>query len=237
MTTLVLLPGMDGTGTLCRDFVAALAPSNDSIVISYPADRALGYTELEAIVRSKLPIGRPYVLLGESFSGPIAISIAASRPPGLIGVILCCSFACNPHPILGPFRRLLALVPFKLIPSPILSFFVLGTFATAPLQADLRAVLSELPNATLRARTAAVLAVDVLSLLPDIPVPVLYLRGAQDRIVPCSCSDSIARGVRQSKIVEISAPHFLLQAAPDEAANAVKEFMGALASHSNSPPR
>jgi pimeloyl-[acyl-carrier protein] methyl ester esterase len=78
MTALVLLPGMDGTGALRSEFVTALAPAIQSIVVSYPAERALGYIELEAVVRSKLPSDRSYVLLGESFSGPIAIAIAAN---------------------------------------------------------------------------------------------------------------------------------------------------------------
>jgi pimeloyl-[acyl-carrier protein] methyl ester esterase len=229
MTALVLLPGMDGTGALRSEFVTALAPAIQSIVVSYPAERALGYIELEAVVRSKLPSDRSYVLLGESFSGPIAIAIAAKRPPGLIGLVLCCSFARNPRPVLGSLRRLLPLFPFKRIPTGLLSPFVLGSFATATLQAALITAVSELPSATLRTRAAAVLAVDVSSLLPDIRVPVLYLRSSQDRIVPRSCSEAIVRGAPQTRIVEINGPHFLLQAAPAEAAKAVRDFLETLA--------
>ena len=48
MTALVLLPGMDGTGTLLRDFTAALAPTTEYIVVSYPPERTAGYAEIEA---------------------------------------------------------------------------------------------------------------------------------------------------------------------------------------------
>ena len=228
MTALVLLPGMDGTLALRRDFVTALGSRAECIVVPYPPGCTDGYAKLEAMVRSKLPSDRPYVLLGESFSGPIAISIAATRPSGLIGLVLCCSFARNPRPILGSFRQLLPLLPFKLAPTGLLSSFVLGSFATAPLQSAWRTVLSEIPDTTLRARVAAVMDADVSPLLPSIQVPVLYLRGAYDRAVPRSCSDQIARSIRQAKIVEINAPHFLLQAAPIPAADAVVDFLQAL---------
>src|SRR5436309_344825 len=98
MVALVLLPGMHGTGELFAEFTAALGSEHEAIAVSYPQDRPLDYAQLESIVRSRLPADRPFVILGESFSGPIAISIAASAPRGLRGIILCVSFAKNPLP-------------------------------------------------------------------------------------------------------------------------------------------
>lgn len=104
MVALVLLPGLDGTGRLFVDFVAALGAEVEVTVASYPTDTPLGYAELTAVARSFLPPDQPFFLLAESFSGPIAISIAQSSPPGLLGVALCCSFARNPLPVLAPAR-------------------------------------------------------------------------------------------------------------------------------------
>jgi pimeloyl-ACP methyl ester carboxylesterase len=117
MVALVILPGMDGAAAPRTDFAAALGPGVETRVVAYPPDPTLGYAELEALVRASLPTDRPYVLLGESFSGPIAISIAASRPPDLVGLILCVTFASNPLPVLGSMPWLLPLVPFGLAPS------------------------------------------------------------------------------------------------------------------------
>ena len=53
--TLVLLPGLDGTGKLFTRFLDALKASNDDVdtrVIAYPTDRPLGYEALEARVRN-----------------------------------------------------------------------------------------------------------------------------------------------------------------------------------------
>jgi thioesterase domain-containing protein len=59
MVTVVLLPGMDGTGTLFDPFIAALGPDFNVKVVRYPATEPLGYSELESIARSALPTERP----------------------------------------------------------------------------------------------------------------------------------------------------------------------------------
>src|ERR1700730_8223328 len=98
---LVLLPGLDGTGKLFVDFIRALGGGAECRVIGYSPDEPLGYEELEARVRAALPGDRPYLLLGESFSGPIAMRIAANAPARLVGVILCGTFASNTYPWLA----------------------------------------------------------------------------------------------------------------------------------------
>ena len=78
MPTLLLLPGMDGTGDLFDAFVAALPATLDVVTVRYPAREPLGYAELQALARAAMPEKGPFVILGESFSGPIAISLAAA---------------------------------------------------------------------------------------------------------------------------------------------------------------
>jgi pimeloyl-[acyl-carrier protein] methyl ester esterase len=76
---LVLLPGLDGTGELFAPFIDELGEIR-SQVIAYPADRAMNYAEHESCARSQLPMDEDFVLLGESFSGPVSIAIAAAPP-------------------------------------------------------------------------------------------------------------------------------------------------------------
>lgn len=96
LPALVLLPGMDGTGDLFAPFLAAMGPECKVLCIRYPDDAAMGYVELEVLVRSQLPHDANYVVLGESFSGPIAASLSAAPPPGLMGIVLCCTFLRSP---------------------------------------------------------------------------------------------------------------------------------------------
>ena len=79
MTALVLLPGMDGTGDLFAPLLSALPPALRTIVVRYPCDRPLAMPNWRR-TRARAPQDQPFVLLGESFSGPIAAAIAARRP-------------------------------------------------------------------------------------------------------------------------------------------------------------
>jgi pimeloyl-ACP methyl ester carboxylesterase len=232
--TLVLLPGMDGTGHLFESFIAALEGEFRVIRVSYPNTGALGYGELESIARATLPDG-PYILVGESFSGPIAISLAAAPAPHLRGLVLCCSFARNPRQAFSGLRFLVGMVPMKLAPVAVLGRLLLGRFSTRALRLALARSLTQLSASALRARLQAVLGVDVSSQLSAVKVPVLYLRASQDLLVPPSASELVAMLNPRTEIVEIEAPHFLLQAAPTEAARAVSAF--ARKTGQVSPPR
>jgi pimeloyl-ACP methyl ester carboxylesterase len=226
MVALVLLPGLDGTGLLFAGFVAALGSEVEVIVVSYPPDIPLGYSELEPIARSFLPLDRPYFLLGESFSGPIAISIAASSPPGLLGLVLCCSFARNPLPLLVPVRSAIGIVPVAALPMALLSFLVLGRHSSPALRSSLASSLALVAPAVLRTRAHAALSVNASALLSRVKVPVLYLRASEDRVVPRSTSEHILSLAPGSMVVEFVAPHFLLQVLPSPAASTVVAFMG-----------
>src|SRR5262245_49457412 len=52
--TLVLLPGMDGTGELFAPLIAALDQSLTPLVVRYP-DEALDYARHAAVARERLP--------------------------------------------------------------------------------------------------------------------------------------------------------------------------------------
>ena len=192
---------------------------------SPPTDKPLGYAGLESIARRHLPSNRPFFLLGESFSGPIAVSIAASRPPGLLGVILCCSFARNPMPHLAAARPLVRFFPFGVVPVSWFSPLLLGRFSSPALHSTLAGAVASVVPAVLRERARAALTADVSALLSRIEVPILYLRASEDRVVSKSASDLIASQVPDTRVVDFTAPHLLLQVVPAAAASAVSAFM------------
>ena len=223
--TLVLLPGLDGTGQLFDAFVNALGTRAAVHIVRYPTSKSLGYEELERLVRAQLPSREPFFLLGESFSGPIAISIAASNPPLLKGIILCCSFASNPRPLFTNLKSVATLLPIHWAPRALLSYFLLGRFATGKWETALSAAIAQVAPSALRARLQAVLSVDVSQQLSSPTTPILYLRAKHDRLVPQQCDAHISRLAPQARIVEIESPHCLLQIAPEEAAKAVATFI------------
>ena len=222
---LLLLPGIDGTGKFLSEFANAVRPSALPLVVSYPLDRALGYDELEALVLAALPSDRPYVLLGESFSGPLAIRIAARSPPGLRALILCTTFAGNPFPWAGWARPLAALLPLKALPRWVRAPLMWGSASPrrAPAQKD-RAIFGVSP-AVIRHRIAALLAVDESAALARIRVPTLVLRARHDRVVSRAATRRIMNALPGARLAELDGPHLLLQSHPAECAAAVLEFM------------
>ncbi len=223
LKTLVLLPGMDGTGQLFAPLLRALDPDISTVVLQYPGQEPLDYSALEALVRRQLP-STPYVLLGESFSGPIALSIAATAPEGLCGVILCGSFASNPRKLAGVFSPLLSL-PLGLPPSWLLSTALLGGFETPALRAMLVDALATVSTVVLRKRLSEVARVDMRTILGRIKQPVLYLQAHSDRVVPRHAALDLMAAMPHIQLVSLEGPHLLLQANPVGAANLIQGFL------------
>ncbi len=225
MTVLVLLPGLDGTARLLTDFTQAIRPAFEDVqALSYPGDRAADYAQLEALVRPLLPQQHPFVLLGESFSGPLALAIAAAPPPNLVGLVLSTTFARHPVRSLRPFAALTRFAPVRTLPSPLLAWWLFGRWVTPQRLATLRNALLTVEPAILRARTAAALRADATPCLARIRMPVLCLRARADRLLWPRTTQQLLAGLPQARLVELDAPHLLLQTAPEAAARAIAGF-------------
>lgn len=217
----IVLPGVDGAADLRTEFAAALAPEFDATLLSYPGD-AGDYDALTAWVRERLPAGEDFVLIAESFSGPIAIRLAATRPPGLVGVVLAVAFARVPRPGLAFLRALVRLLPLRRPPMLPAMFLLMGRWSTRGWQQRLRSALAATEPGALHRRLLAAATVDVAALVADIECPVLYLQASRDRIVPAECWRTIRDRSRNAVCIGIDGPHMLLQARPQECAAAVK---------------
>jgi len=198
-------------------------------VVAYPTDRPASYAASERLARQALAPHRPLVLLGESFSGPIAVSIAARPPAGLAGLVLSTTFARNPVPILAPLAALAPLAPVRGLPRSALSWYLLGRWATPELEAQLAQALSQVAPEVLRKRAANALRVDVSADLASIVVPTLYLRASHDRLMHRSAGDLIMARIADARRVDLAGPHLLLQTAPAASALAIGRWWQALA--------
>lgn len=228
MTTLVLLPGLDGSGDFFDALCRQLPPHWRTHVVPYPGDRPLSYSELAEFVLAALPDDGPFVLLAESFSGPVAIQVAATRPAGLIGVVLCATFARNPRPFLKPLLGLARVAPVRAVPMGMLSRCLLGAEANASWAERIRQAMDKCSVAVLRKRARDVLLVDVRSPLADIRVPVLYLQATRDWVVPAAALIEIQRVLPGIQVTRIDGPHFLLQAKPGPCAERIGMFVESL---------
>lgn len=233
---MLLLPGMDGTGRLFEPLIRALSPSLSPVVATYPVDRPCGYTELLPFVEAAVPARSDFVVLGESFSGPLALMLAAKRPPGLRGVVLCASFARSPLPAFTRWLRAVTFpLWFRVVPRPVLHWALLGRHRTSALAESVEAAIAMVQPAVLAARARAILSVDVSNELRSCPVPILYLSATEDRLVPPKSLAYIQQLCPAVESVPLVGPHLLLQVAADAAAEAIQHFTAACASSSKQP--
>ncbi|MDZ4683716.1 MAG: alpha/beta hydrolase [Planctomycetaceae bacterium] len=229
MTTelnLILLPGLDGSGVLFRPLLPHLPAEWQPVVVSYPPDEALSYEDLLPLVLSRLPTDAPFAILGESFSGPLAIMAAATRPPNLRRVILSASFIRSPLWFrLKGLHRL--IYPQLLVGFPLLARAktLLSRHSTPEVRQLLREALAEVQPEVLAERLRSVLLVDVSKQLVECPVPILYLRGDEDFVVPHHNAAEIQALAPSMQIAKIPAPHLVMQTQPALAAAAMAEFL------------
>ena len=223
-TPLLLLPGMDGTGILLHPLAKILRAHHPVQVIAYPDTKVLGYDDLTTLVLDNAPKGR-FVILGESFSGPIAIEVAA-RERRVAGLILASSFARHPMPAL--FAPLAQILDLKWIPKTIIEAALLGSRAQPDVKECLGKVLATLPREIIRARVSEALRVDKRSRLRTITCPLLCLHGRSDRLVGRKCLDEIVSSHPNAEVQIFDAPHMLLETRMSEAAEAITLFCNRL---------
>jgi pimeloyl-ACP methyl ester carboxylesterase len=222
----VLLPGLDGTGRLFAPFVNEAAPAVDLFTLAYPTDRFLSYEALEEFVLQRLPRERPYALLGESFSGPLALRLAARRPPGLTAVILAASFHRRPAARAIAVLRPLAPAFFRLpLPAHAVRLLLAGPDASDALVAEVQAGTASVKPAVMAARAAEALRADASEEVRSCPVPLLFLWGRDDRLLRSAIPIEIRALSPRAVLRTLPTPHLVLQRAPREALAEIRAFL------------
>jgi pimeloyl-[acyl-carrier protein] methyl ester esterase len=219
-TAIVLLPGMDGTGELLTALVDQLSVQRPVQLIAYPTDGPLGYDQLVTYVAERAP-KKQFVILGESYSGPIAIEVAATDQR-VVGLILASTFARHPMPtIFAPFARIFDI---RWVPWSIAIAVLLGATGSPELRARLGKVLARLPREIVRARASEVLRVDKRNRLREIRCPMLCLHGRFDRLVGKKYVDEIVSAQPECQVRWFDSSHLLLETHTDAAAKAINQF-------------
>jgi pimeloyl-ACP methyl ester carboxylesterase len=223
-TTIVLLPGMDGTGQLLGDLSERLSSRRPVQLNAYPVDRVLGYDQLVSYVRERLPNDR-FVILGESFSGPIAIEIAATVPR-VAGLVLVSTFAR--HPLPTQLALLTRLLDLRWVPANVIIAALMGSAATPKLKKLLRQVLAALPREIVRARLQDVLRVDRRDRLREVACPTLCIHGRSDRLVSKKYVNEIVAARPGCQVHWLESSHMLLATDAGAAADLIEEFCAPL---------
>ena len=223
-TPLILLPGMDGTGDLFGPFLGVVPPHVACRVVRYPTDEVIPYEDLAAAVEQQMGDEPDVVLVAESFSGPLAVVVAARHPSRVRAVVLVASFVRPPAP--RWLRHLIPALAFRVPPpAAVLRRLMTGRDAPDALVREVKASIRRVRPAVLASRLRDVLSIDCADALQRFPCALLYLRAADDRLVGASSAADL-RVVRPDAVVTtLPGPHLLLQARPDTAWREIARFL------------
>jgi pimeloyl-ACP methyl ester carboxylesterase len=217
---------LDGTGLLFQPLLEALPQDIATLVIPYPDSERLGYDDLMNLVAGQLPRNEPFVLLGESFGGPLAIRVAARSPAGLTGLILVATFVTSP--VWWAPRRLGRYLPaslFRLAPAWGQLRVLTSGPSTPELRRLFRKALTQVRPSVLAHRVADVLQVDVHREFQTLHMPILVIAARSDRIVPRRNLRRLVQLRSDVRVEMIDGGHLILQMAPQKAARIIHDFL------------
>ncbi|MGI0117480.1 alpha/beta fold hydrolase [Zooshikella sp. RANM57] len=220
---LILLPGLDGTGLLFKDLIAEL-PTNCIIqTICYPASQVQTFKEHVQYVLENLPSNESFILLAESFSGPVAIEVLKARSHQIEKAFFVASFAKPPRPML---LSLISKLPLSMllkwhIPDFLIRYFCLGKNAPTEIVKHFRRTVDAVDPKVLAQRIKIISVIDKTKELESIVVPCCYIQATHDRLVTFSSLRVFQYGLKSLTVNKIQGPHFILQAAPKEAARVI----------------
>jgi pimeloyl-[acyl-carrier protein] methyl ester esterase len=224
-TTLVLLPGLDGTDVFFRPLLAELPDWIAPLVVQYPTAGANEYPDLLRLVRSALALTPECYVLGWSFAGPLALMLAGAEPHKVRGVILVSTFVRPPRPIYARLRWGAITPTIWMIRACRRIPVWLSRGAGDRLRQDKTETWKRVSAGMVAERIRALLRVDARGLLKDCPAPVLCLAGHDDGIVPQRNVEEIVAVRSSVSVSTIDGQHFALYTNPGAAADVIMNFL------------
>jgi len=224
-TTLILLPGLDGTEVFFRPLMERLPTTLLPLALNYPAAGPHGYGALLDFVREELADIPRYVVLASSFSGPLAILLAASEPRKVRGVILAATFASSPGGSLTHLRfavrtPLVAVLRF----ARRLPIWILRPRRDA-LRIAKQETWSRVSARALATRARAALGADMRETLRRCGQPLLCVTYDADDVVPARCADEIQGHCTQARRITLPGGHLAMFSDPEPLAAAIVRFV------------
>ncbi|WKL56538.1 alpha/beta hydrolase [Asticcacaulis sp. ZE23SCel15] len=212
---IILLPGTDGTGLFFADLRAYLSKEFDVEVISYPQTGDQSYETLGNWLLHQLPTVRDYILVAESFGGPLAIWLAAHARHKPIKLIMGATFAASPFGWAG--KVALHLLPIGLI-IPLRSWQINLVLFNGKYPETARLIYQTvlpIDRKTLLNRVRSVLSCDMTNLLSEITVPTLIIHPKKDRLIPYWLPHHFPTAPNFD-VIKLDLPHMVFQTAPEE---------------------
>ena len=232
---LVFLPGLDGTGLSYGPLGEAMPENIRVTVVHYPTDQKLSFGELVQCAHEQLPRNKPLVLIAESFSGPIAIGLAASFPSHIKGIVFCATFIKFARPLLIAIAKYAPLAFLLSKPAPgFLLYFLCGRKPFSDRLVPLFRQIEKLINPEVMAHRIRMLNdFDATNDARTLSLPCCYIQGTHDRTVPARSVVPFKKYLPDLIVKRVNGPHGILQAQPEVCAEIIMEFVKGLSESSN----
>ncbi len=184
----------------------------------------MGYDEHFEFILQQIADIESMIVLGESFSGPLAVRLADRLPDRVRAMVLSVTFIeC---PIARVLARYLA-VQARWVPTSSVQvrWLLSGWNAPRELVDRVKSAIRANPRATLARRIRAAAELDDSQILARTKTPLLYLQADHDALVRKHCLRRILE-LRPDAVVKIfQTSHLLLQTQPRQAWDAIEAFL------------
>lgn len=216
----LVVPGLDGYQDLLRGVAPDLLPGLKPLYFDHMQDDASGGVDGMAdravgLLDELVGPDTPAVVIGESFGGTVALTIARRHPHRVRGLVLLSTFGWYPEPHrrgASTGLKLWDLVGDGLALSVLKVARVLGLASQLglPVRIDLlRSYLTwQLPDlATYRRRIELVLEFDARPWLHQVQVPTLVVSSHSDPVVPVTAGRELVAGLPKADYFQLHVSH------------------------------
>ncbi len=221
---LVLLPAFDGTGAMFGPFVEQLGDAFDALPIAYPEAGPQDYRTLAEHIEQRLAGDGDYIVLGESFAGPLAYRLATGGSSACRGAIFVATYLTNPSPAM---LKVLTALPARLASAFVSRPFVIRslTLSRRADRAVARAIAANFGSVDPHAIRQRLRTINGLGDPPqrEVPVPCLYLQATDDKLVPAARLGDFERLCPDLEVHRVEGGHFVVQENPRACARLVLE--------------
>jgi 3-oxoadipate enol-lactonase len=207
---MVLVPGMDGTGELFYRQVPLLERSYSVATYALRDDATnmkVLTDDLRRVIEQAAPVEQRAIVMGESFGGAVALSMALQYPKHVLGLVILNSF-----PYFAPQIRLrLAIAGVSVIPWRAMtlvryatSFFMHSRHTHRDEVKKFLELTARTTRAGYRNRLRILQTYDVRERLSEIQCPTLFLASERDHLVP-----SVAQARLMAERISSASVHVL----------------------------
>ncbi|WP_444897581.1 alpha/beta fold hydrolase [Microbulbifer sp. EKSA008] len=218
----LLLPGLDGTGTLFSGLSKALPKqwTTETICLSkLPGDSYL--TQAQSIAKSFL--NEKTHIIAESYSGRIAYELSLLAPEKILSITFIASFISSPSLL----SKAAQLAPISLIDCPSLTKITLNFFGFNGKGSDILIdstynALLNTNRGKLKQRLHNIASISQPS--QRLEIPAVYIRPDRDRLVSKKAVIDISAIYINLNVIDIPGGHFIAQAHPNKVARIIMNF-------------